>query len=53
MRPGGEEKWAIKLSKTAEIPKERTLVKNYPFNGNGCSEKMCLLAGNTKNKIGC
>ena len=51
MRPVGREYWAIKIIKTAEKPLERTVVKNYPFNGNGCSDIICILAGNTKNKI--
>ena len=43
----------MKIIKTAQKTLERTLVKNYPVNGNGCSEKICLPAGNTINKIGC
>ena len=53
MIPFGREYWAIKIIKTAVKPLKITVVNNNYFNGNGCSDKMCLLAGNTKNKIGC
>ena len=48
MRPGERELLAIKINKKSENPLKRTVVKNYHFNGNGCSENMCLMAGNSK-----
>ena len=48
--PGGE--WTILIIKTPLEHLERTLVKNYTFNGNYCSDKICLPAKNSENKIG-
>ena len=39
MRPGGREKWAIKVIETEGKSIERVLVKTDPLNGNICSVK--------------
>ena len=51
MRPGGREKWPIKIIETAGKTLERVLVKNDPFNGNKCQDKNCLPARNPKTKL--
>ena len=53
MRPGGREKWPIKIIETAGQTLERALVKTDPFGGNKCEDKTCLPSKNPKNTISC
>ena len=53
MRPGGREKWPIRIIETAGKSLEKVLVKSDPLNGNTCSDKSCLPNKNKSNKIGC
>ena len=53
MRPGGREKWAIKVIETEGKSIERVLVKTDPLNGNICSDKSCIPNKNRNNRISC
>ena len=53
MRAGGREDWAIKVIETAGRSLEKCLVNSDPLRGNQCSDKSCLPARNTRNKISC
>ena len=53
MRPGGREKWPIKIIETAGQTLEQALVKSDPFGGNKCLDKNCLPSKNPKNTISC
>ena len=51
MRPGGREKWAIKVIETAGKSIERVLVKTDPLNGNKFHSSILASLNFNKNKI--
>ena len=53
MRPGGREKWPIKIIETSGKTLESVLVKADPFQGNKCLDPKCLPNKNPKNQIYC
>ena len=53
MRPGGREKFHIKIIESAGNPLERMLVNVDPFEGNKCEDANCVVSKNPNNKINC